>query len=73
MEGYEDAHKEGFVFVLDGNSEPVDNSPKNLKQLRNAIPSFRLINESPENVIHTPPDKWSQIKEFEIKPVKSGL
>lgn len=73
MEGNEDSSQEGLVFFLEGESETVDDGTKDLKKFSDTVMTFSFVNELEEDVVYRSSDKCSQVEEFSVDSVESGL
>lgn len=44
------------MFLLERQSEAVNDTAKNLEKLRNTVEAFRLVHELEEDIVDRPPD-----------------
>lgn len=61
------------MFFFKRKRETVDDRPKDLQKLRNAIESLGLIDELEKHVVYGSPDVRTQVQKFTIYPMKGSL
>ena len=69
----ESALKENLMFLFQGECKTVNDTSKNLKQLRDTVVPLRLVNEPVKYVVDGLPDEGSMCHEFSIDPVQDRL
>ena len=61
------------MFLFQGECKTVNDTSKNLKQLRDTVVPLRLVNEPVKYVVDGLPDEGSMCHEFSIDPVQDRL
>jgi len=61
------------VLFFQRQSEAIDDGPKNLKKLSNAVETLRLVNELEEHVVDRSADVRPQVQKLAINTVQRGL
>lgn len=69
----QDSSEEKLVLLLQGQSEPVDDRPKNFEELSNAIESLGLVNELEEDVVDGAANVRAEVEEFSVYAMESCL
>ena len=59
------------MFFFERKSESVDDGPKYLQQLSNAVESFGFVDELEEHVVDRPPYVGSEVQKLAVNPVQS--
>ena len=73
MQRNQDPGQEEFVFLLQRQSEAVDDGSENLQELGDPVESLRLIDELEEDIVDGASDVRSEIQEFPVDPVQRCL
>ena len=61
------------MFLLQGQSETVNDGSKDLQELRNPVVTLGLVDEVEEDVVDATSDRCAEIEELSVYPMKRGL
>lgn len=73
MEGDEDACQEGFVLLLQGEGETIDDGAQDFEKFCDAIMAFCLVNELEEDVIDGSANKGTKVEKFAVNTMESSF
>jgi hypothetical protein len=73
MQRDQNSRQESLVLVLERERESIDDRTQDLKQLRDAVMSFGLVDKVEKDIIDRSPDKGAQVEEFAVDAVEGGL